>query len=523
MDISSELVIALVGGTGTNFDEVVNYINGLLKGHYNEIHSIKLSELPNKYVKYNKKFEGSSYLNKIAYYQDQCDKLAKVNPAIMGVLAVCDIHQRRIKGKSNAFIVKSLKRNDEFKVLRRIYNHNLILISIYEPKEHREKHLINKEIINNANDKYADIETKARKTIERDNHDGNNKFGQSVRETYTNAAYFVRYDTLEEDIKRLLNILLGDPIETPNKDEVGMAHAHVSAMRSSDLYRQVGAVITNDDGSILATGCNEVPKFGGGSYWNENNGEDLRDYFVHKQGKPLTLCIKEDLADDIFKDLKNQLPKQIRKSLEKYKEKIVTSILKKGVIKDMIEFLRPIHGEEAAICDAALRGISTKDATLYCNTYPCHLCTKKIIACGIKRVVYIDPYPKSKAEILYKDIMIDKPLKPEQSFNKVVFESYRGCSPKRYPHLFNLKYIKRYDKTTGLINPRENIGFHNELIYVTHYSPLGYIQKEIAYITWLKSMLLKNLRKKNLFQQDHNIEHYFSSETNWLNQTNKPA
>src|ERR1700733_6497878 len=157
---------------------------------------------------------------------------------------------------------------------------------------------------------------------------------------------------------------------------------------SGDLYRQVGAVITNDDGNIIATGCNEVPKFGGGCYWNDDTNEDLRDYFVHEHGKPLTLCIKEELADDIINDIKNELPKNIKKSLEEYKEKIIKSVLNKGVIKDMIEFLRPIHGEEAAICDAALRGISTKDTTLYCNTYPCHLCTKKIIACGIKRVVY---------------------------------------------------------------------------------------------------------------------------------------
>lgn len=412
---------------------------------------------------------------------------------------------------------KSITRfNDEFKVLRRIYGHNLILISIYEPKAHRLEHLINKEIICCPDKKYEEIESKAALIIERDKHDENNKYGQAVRETYTNASYFVRYDTLKEDIKRLLDILRGDPIETPTKDEVAMTHAQVCAMRSGDLYRQVGAVITNDDGNILATGCNEVPKFGGGTYWNDTKDEDLRDYFLHEQGKPLTIIIKEEMADEILKDIENDLPKRLKKLFQQNRKDILKKILQKGAIKDHIEFLRPVHGEEAAICDAALRGVSIKDATLYCNTYPCHLCTKKIIASGIKKVVYIDPYPKSKAERLYKGIIVDKPINVKDSLGKVVFESYRGCSPKKYNYLYNLKYKKRYDKNTGLINPREEVNYHNELVYVSNYSPLGYIQKEIAYIEWLNTNFDGKLNNKiNTNEIDLNFNYLL--ETKWLN------
>jgi deoxycytidylate deaminase len=125
---------------------------------------------------------------------------------------------------------------------------------------------------------------------------------------------------------------------------------------------------------------------------------------------------------------------------------LLDALLNTGEIKDLLEYLRPVHGEEAAICDAAMRRVSTKNTTLYCNTYPCHLCTKKIIAAGIKRVVYIDPYPKSKAEELYKGIIIDKPLNELESGDKVIFDSFTGFSPKRYSHMFNLKYKKRFDK-----------------------------------------------------------------------------
>lgn len=57
-----------------------------------------------------------------------------------------------------------------------------------------------------------------------------------------------------------------------------------------------------------------------------------------------------------------------------------------------------MHAEMFAITDAARRGLSVRDATLYCTTFPCHMCARHIIASGIRKVVYIEPYPKSMAK-----------------------------------------------------------------------------------------------------------------------------
>ncbi|WP_115704599.1 deaminase [Legionella sainthelensi] len=524
MDISSELIIALVGGTGTNFDKITSYISSLLNSNY-KIHSIKMSALPNKYFNDLEKFSSVGEIDRITFYQDQCDELAVKNRAIMGVLAVCEINNLRrcTKENTNAYIINSLKRKEEFKILRRIYGHNLILISVYEPKSLREKHIISNEIMENSNKDYNTMLDQAGKIMERDKHDEENDHGQHVRDTYVNATYFVRSDTLEADIKRLFNILKGDPIETPTKDEVCMAHAYVCAMRSADLYRQVGAVIADDDGNIISSGTNEVPKFGGGCYWS-NNDEDLRDYFVNQDGKPKLLSMKEELAtklidkiqEELFKD--NSTCREFETYFKSQESLLKNKLVKEGLIKDAIEFLRPVHGEEAAICDAALRGVSTKGAILYCNTYPCHLCTKKIIAAGIKKVIYIDPYPKSKAEVLYDGIIADKPLNPKSFQNKVIFESYRGCSPKKYPYFFNLKYIKRFDSNTGFIYPREGINYCNEIRYVSHFSPLGYIQKEVAYIEWFKSSSFKSMIKLTPeIEILPNFKDYYHLETKWLN------
>lgn len=57
------------------------------------------------------------------------------------------------------------------------------------------------------------------------------------------------------------------------------------------------------------------------------------------------------------------------------------------------ELCYAIHAEQNAIIQAAKLGISIEGATLYCTHYPCTICSKMIINAGIKRVIYIHPYP----------------------------------------------------------------------------------------------------------------------------------
>jgi len=47
-------------------------------------------------------------------------------------------------------------------------------------------------------------------------------------------------------------------------------------------------------------------------------------------------------------------------------------------------------------------------STLYCTNYPCHYCAKHIIAAGINRVVYLEPYEKSLARKLHFGVLARK-------------------------------------------------------------------------------------------------------------------
>src|SRR5882757_10653799 len=78
-------------------------------------------------------------------------------------------------------------------------------------------------------------------------------------------------------------------------------------------------------------------------------------------------------------------------------------------VLDLTEFGRVVHAEMCAICDAARLGRSVKGATLFVTTFPCHNCAKHILAAGLDRVVYMEPYPKSHVDQLHKnEIEIEK-------------------------------------------------------------------------------------------------------------------
>jgi len=51
-----------------------------------------------------------------------------------------------------------------------------------------------------------------------------------------------------------------------------------------------------------------------------------------------------------------------------------------------------IHAEQNALCDCAKRGVSCNDATAYITHYPCLICTRLLIASGIREIKYIENY-----------------------------------------------------------------------------------------------------------------------------------
>jgi deoxycytidylate deaminase len=112
------------------------------------------------------------------------------------------------------------------------------------------------------------------------------------------------------------------------------------------------------------------------------------------------------------------------------------AILKNAQLMNVLEFGRVVHAEISAITDAARRGLSVQGATLYCTTFPCHICARHISASGINRVVYIEPYPKSMAQRLYPEAIYTDGQSAVGG--QVKFEPFLGIAPGRYSDLFSM-------------------------------------------------------------------------------------
>lgn len=254
--------------------------------------------------------------------------------------------------------------------------------------------------------------------------------GQKVRKTIESADFFIRNDSdhvdqLNAPSLRFLDLIFGVGVITPTFAESAMAVARDSAAGSACLSRQVGAAVYNEKKELLGTGCNDVPKFGGGLY-SESDIKDNRCFswkgkICHNDSE------KNKLAKKIFDICTDIL-------LEDTHEDIVVKRVNKAGLGSIIEFSRAVHAEMDAIVSVARDGKGfLRKGFLFCTTFPCHNCARHIVAAGISEVYYIEPYPKSLATTLHEDA-ISTDLSARG--HKCLFLQFEGVSPGNLVKLF---------------------------------------------------------------------------------------
>lgn len=67
------------------------------------------------------------------------------------------------------------------------------------------------------------------------------------------------------------------------------------------------------------------------------------------------------------------------------------------------ELCRGIHAEQNAIIQAALHGVSIKDADLYCTNLPCSICAKMLINAGIRKIFYRSGYADPMSTLMIEE------------------------------------------------------------------------------------------------------------------------
>lgn len=351
--------------------------------------------------------------------------------------------RRRSSGLKNAFILRSLKHPDEVTSLRNIYGPAFVLFSLASSRTARVQHLAQKLCKANQSFNSSEYLSEAERLINRDQQELNEKMGQKVSKVFHLADFFIDVDQgMEQAVKRLVELFLGNVFITPTLSEQGMFMAHAAAWRSASLQRQVGAVITTEDGTLISVGTNEAAKAGGGLYW-EGDRPDFRDF--QRGGE-----INDDMKDRMFMEVIQRIQRSglsyeqtsedsgHELAGEKDPRRVADWLIRNGHMENtrllsVIEFGRCVHAEMAALMDAARQGISVNRSILFSTTFPCHECARHIVAAGIRKVFYIEPYPKSLVNELYPDSIR---IEGEDCGDHVRFVTFVGVAPRRYQDMF---------------------------------------------------------------------------------------
>jgi deoxycytidylate deaminase len=221
-----------------------------------------------------------------------------------------------------------------------------------------------------------------------------------------------------------------------------MHHAFTAGLQSACLSRQVGAALVDKSGSVIGTGCNEVPKAGGGLYgesFSEDGSDDARCAMLLPLEERYCRNTRNqnEIINEIIRELKRSIPELEHISAEKGVE--VAARLRKTRIGGLLEFSRAVHAEMDAILSAAREGTPVVGGRLFVTTFPCHYCARHIVSAGIDEVQYIEPYPKSLALQLHKDaIQVEHTgwTPPSKGTGKVLFRPFSGVAPRLYKRAF---------------------------------------------------------------------------------------
>jgi deoxycytidylate deaminase len=352
-----------------------------------------------------------------------------------------------------AYLVDQVKRPEEVRLLRAIYRNLFYLLGVTRINDRRKDQLEHEMIRPDEAPRLIDIDRL--EVVEG---------GQQIDKTLYLADYFLRNDaTTVEDkrskLNRFLDLVHGDKSKTPTDSEHGMYAAFAAGLRSACLSRQVGASISAATGEILATGCNDVPKASGGLYSSSHQGLDMR--CVHMDGQQCFNDLhKRKLQGEIGELVDRALQRASGGGVvltEQDREKLLTDIYDQTRLRDLIEFSRSVHAEMDAIVSLARKGgVGLEGATLYTTTFPCHNCARHIVASGIMKVFYIEPYEKSLAKDLHKDaIAFEVEETKDQKPRRVEFLHYEGVAPRQFHTFFRATGRKDSSGRYIPIKPRE--------------------------------------------------------------------
>lgn len=475
--LSNELIFAVVGHAGSGTSEIAEQLSEALRHSSYDVHLLKASKVISEWY-FDANAKKKAGIEGAFEMQDAGDKmrLAKRDNSAVARALVGEVRAARANaigssvrdgepvmpnGAARAYILDSLRHPEEVQMLRSLYQDAFVMVGVVCDADVREQRLLQK---------FEDAGgLRVREFMARDADselpDGN---GQLVAETFYQADYFINNSasrfvktgqvqtpnpewSVVDELTRLVEILTHSKIVRPSLAETAMYHAHGARMRSACLSRQVGAALVDSRGEVISTGCNEVPKAGGGVYDGEGNSPDFRCATHRKYCS--SVREQNSIIDEVvslFPELRSLAPADVK------------GRLRKSPLGRLLEFSRAVHAEMEALLAASRKGIPTLGAKMFVTTYPCHYCARHLVAAGLDEVQFIEPYPKSLATKLHDDAITVSVggLYPSQALArqaigqekpeecKVKFVPFAGVAPKLYRRAF-MKDRSLKKKDTG--------------------------------------------------------------------------
>lgn len=347
------------------------------------------------------------------------------------------------KNDQRHIVIDSIRNSLEAHFLNERYT-AFYLIAVHDSPDNQKENITNKISSYGGNKETTEkIYYLGLKEGEEDDFEKGKLFAPDIKRCVANSEIHIynkktvsdnsaSFKSLGEQWLKYFSLINHPGLITPNTDERCMQIAFTAKYNSGCISRQVGAVITDKYNAIKSIGWNDVPcgqipcllrdineiydesatpnenVFSAFERGNINRYDKGTNSFIEKVRKDEQICIDKINKKGLnyafcFKTLEN-----------KYKEE-----------KNQV-YTRSLHAEENAMMQIAkVGGNGLEGGTMFVTASPCVLCSKKSYQLGIRRIVYIDPYP---------DIAIDQIL--HAGFNNIKVDEFEGAVGKAYLKLY---------------------------------------------------------------------------------------
>ena len=263
-----------------------------------------------------------------------------------------------------------------------------------------------------------------------------------------------KFHYLAEQWMKFATLIQRPGLFTPDTDERCMQMAYTAKFNSGCISRQVGAVITNQDGSVRTIGWNDPPY--GQVPCSLRDVRDLCD-IAQGQSPDKYLCATysdfelggrfNDKGNFIVDEEMHIYDKGTKYLLEKFREKY-NSISDENKVN--VRYLpypfcfkkchtdwipkeagnsfhqRAIHAEENAMMQMVkYGGEALKGGIIYVTASPCEICSKKLYQIGVRKIIFIDPYPGiARKQVIENGLCRPELINYEGAYGATYFKLY---------------------------------------------------------------------------------------------------